>query len=451
MARLTISRMCPRRASIEDSSNRSFQRTCSRDMAGFARDDDFMQRAKELPSTCSTYRGSGPPTSPPSPLHSSPRWAAVAARRNATRSTGCRPTSSTSTSSSARASPTHNDDPEFYFRNYVVDGSASQSLVGIGSWSGVDRIRWEITENLLIGRKAYQNRRRPGQQGPAHQDAERHGRRRVQDRKPLRHSPRLQPADRRRAEHHRREHLGPPLAVARVHARRLVDEPGRQPHVGRHVHGQGVRQRRRSRRSATTSSDPNADDAPHLDASTRATSTSPTASTSSPAETASPFTDLVGNAPACLVVGIVTGSATYDCNAQEATVRSSFLRVDPNDDFEPLENTHAPLDIVGNPGGLGDSASVGILSSGPARLGPRLRLCRQALPPLRARPRHLEEEPPGRRVRIERRRGRRRQRGRVRERRDRLRGEHGLAVRRLPRASAPSRTAIDRCAGRLLG
>ena len=42
------------------------------------------------------------------------------------------------------------DDPEFYWRNYVVDGSASQSLVGVGSWSGVDRIRWQITESHLI-------------------------------------------------------------------------------------------------------------------------------------------------------------------------------------------------------------------------------------------------------------------------------------------------------------
>ena len=47
------------------------------------------------------------------------------------------------------------DDPEFYWRNYVVDGSSSQSLVGIGSWSGVDRVRWEITESLLIARRAY--------------------------------------------------------------------------------------------------------------------------------------------------------------------------------------------------------------------------------------------------------------------------------------------------------
>ncbi len=47
------------------------------------------------------------------------------------------------------------DDPEFYWRNFVIDGSEAQSLIGIGAWSAVDRIRWEITENLLIARRAY--------------------------------------------------------------------------------------------------------------------------------------------------------------------------------------------------------------------------------------------------------------------------------------------------------
>src|SRR5438094_9693656 len=48
------------------------------------------------------------------------------------------------------------DDPTFYWRNYVVGASAAQSLIGVGSWGGVDRIKWEITEKVLIARKAYQ-------------------------------------------------------------------------------------------------------------------------------------------------------------------------------------------------------------------------------------------------------------------------------------------------------
>src|SRR3954454_21774764 len=47
------------------------------------------------------------------------------------------------------------DDPQFYWRNYVVDGSASQSLLGVGSWGNVDKIRWEITDDSLIAHKAY--------------------------------------------------------------------------------------------------------------------------------------------------------------------------------------------------------------------------------------------------------------------------------------------------------
>src|SRR5690606_22986700 len=47
------------------------------------------------------------------------------------------------------------DDPEFYGRNFVGDGSEAQSLVGIGSWSGVDRMRCAIPVQLLVARKAY--------------------------------------------------------------------------------------------------------------------------------------------------------------------------------------------------------------------------------------------------------------------------------------------------------
>jgi len=50
---------------------------------------------------------------------------------------------------------TPDDDPQFYWRNFVVDGSEAQSMIGIGSWSAVDRIRWEITEKMLIARKSY--------------------------------------------------------------------------------------------------------------------------------------------------------------------------------------------------------------------------------------------------------------------------------------------------------
>jgi hypothetical protein len=83
-----------------------------------------------------------------------------------------------------------------------------------------------------------------------------------------------------------------------------------------------------------------------------------------PASTSSPFSDIQGTVPTCMIIGMYTGSATYDCNAQEAIVRSSFLRIDENRDFEPLENTQAPMDVLGNPGGIGSSDSLGVLTPG---------------------------------------------------------------------------------------
>jgi hypothetical protein len=50
---------------------------------------------------------------------------------------------------------THSDDPLFLTRNFVVDASESQELVGVSSASGVERVRFEITEEMLFARRAY--------------------------------------------------------------------------------------------------------------------------------------------------------------------------------------------------------------------------------------------------------------------------------------------------------
>lgn len=48
------------------------------------------------------------------------------------------------------------DDPEFYVNNFVVDSSADNSLMPAGTYDDVDRIHWEIQENLLVARKSYE-------------------------------------------------------------------------------------------------------------------------------------------------------------------------------------------------------------------------------------------------------------------------------------------------------
>ena len=52
--------------------------------------------------------------------------------------------------------------------------------------------------------------------------------------------------------------------------------------------------------------------------------------------------------PTCFVYNLFTGSDSYDCNPQEATIRTSFRRVTDRD-FQPLELTRQPYDLVGGP------------------------------------------------------------------------------------------------------
>src|SRR5262245_40709019 len=48
------------------------------------------------------------------------------------------------------------DDPVFFSKAFVIDQSAGQNGLSVGLYSGTDRIKWEISEDWLIARKAYQ-------------------------------------------------------------------------------------------------------------------------------------------------------------------------------------------------------------------------------------------------------------------------------------------------------
>jgi len=48
------------------------------------------------------------------------------------------------------------DDPEFYANNFVVDGTADNSMMPVGTYDDVDRVRWEIQEDFLLARKSYE-------------------------------------------------------------------------------------------------------------------------------------------------------------------------------------------------------------------------------------------------------------------------------------------------------
>jgi hypothetical protein len=237
------------------------------------------------------------------------------------------------------------DDPEFYWRNYVVDASASQSLVGVGSYSGVDRIRWEITEDMLIARKAYQIAQ--GQDEKARAEATPSG-------TVVAAFAITKHFDIRRAYNpttgeemniieentsdrpwNEREHF-------RVDwSQNLVASPMWDDLFMGKIWGNIT-----VTPATHDASDPKSPDAPHWDIDngyfdiTTRYYVEPTDS------------DVIPGLPTCVVMGFYTGSTTYECDAQEATVRSSFVRVDKDASFEPLEITKAPLDIVGNPAGI---------------------------------------------------------------------------------------------------
>ena len=46
-----------------------------------------------------------------------------------------------------------NDDPEFRMKSFTIDSSVNQSAYSIGEFSAVDRIRWDVTEGMLLARR----------------------------------------------------------------------------------------------------------------------------------------------------------------------------------------------------------------------------------------------------------------------------------------------------------
>lgn len=254
------------------------------------------------------------------------------------------------------------DDPEFYWRNYVVDAPAGQSLIGVGSWSGIDRIRWEITEDQLIARKAYEIAK--GADGHGAPAAVENGVivavYKIESHFDIRRSYNPSTGEEQNViventadrPWYLRDYIRVDWSTNEIN-----DPMWSDMFLGKVMGDIKVAP------LAYTENDPDSDDAPHFDVDEGYFDVT-NHYLITPAEAESPFSDLKGKVPACFVMGIFTGSATYDCNAQEAVVRSSFLRVSPDRDFEPLENTEAPLDVIGNPGGIGASHSVGVVTPG---------------------------------------------------------------------------------------
>ena len=254
-----------------------------------------------------------------------------------------------------------NDNPVFYWRNFVVDGTEAQSLVGIGSWGGVDKIRFEITENMLFARKAYPVSEGADDKGTKtangslvaaypivnHFDIKR-------DYNPQT-GEELNVINENSSDRpwYEREYFRVDWSV------NMVDSPMWSDMFSGKLFGD-----LKVTPIAYYVNDRAHADAPHFDPKQGYFDVTNKFFVE-PEQMQSPFIDLKGQIPACILIGFYTGTAVDSCDPQEAVVRSSYWRADmvPSAaDFEPFENTKAHLDIVGNPGGLGDAFSVGIVT-----------------------------------------------------------------------------------------
>lgn len=249
------------------------------------------------------------------------------------------------------------DDPVFLTRAFVVDASESQELVGVSIASGVERIRWEISEEMLFARRAYSV---------------------------------TQGDDKGVSKEPNGDIIAAFPIVSHFDARRAYNpNTGEELDVFEEITTDRpwyARQQFRVDWSknlvntpawttmffGTTLGDIKLTPIAYYDSDERSKDALAIEPEDGYLDVTSHFLvepqmlDLGSfKAPLCWLMGVLTGSAIYSCDPQEAVVRTSFWRLDradPDGDFEPFINTQAPQEIFGNPGGIGDSASTGIVT-----------------------------------------------------------------------------------------
>jgi hypothetical protein len=252
---------------------------------------------------------------------------------------------------------TPDDDPTFFTRSFVVDASQSQDMVGISQASGLERIRWHITENTLFARRAYSVTDGDNKGSSAEEPGDIIAAFPIDGHFDIRNTynpstgEELNVIDENTSDRPWQERR-----FFRVDwSENLITSPAWTTMFFGQIFGDI-----KLTPVSYYESDPESDNAPHFDADDG-------------------YFDITSHlllepesidlgwaqVPTCFLMGLFTGSAIYSCDPQEAVVRTSYWRVDkadPDDDFEPFENTDAPLDIFGNPGGIGDGISLGIVT-----------------------------------------------------------------------------------------
>lgn len=252
----------------------------------------------------------------------------------------------------------NSDNPEFYMNNFVVASPADQSLVAVGSYDQVDRIVWEVQEGYLIGRKAYEFVTNRDGYGAGPGSAGNHGA--VISHRPGEELSGVIVAAYRIESHFDVRYDYDPSTGQRLN--RIIEAQDRpwydreymrvdwsqnivdNPDWGELFYGSifGDLSFQPLRVQISDPQDPNAPnfsemDQGYFDVTSRWVVNM---------EMSNFFGEQL---PTCLVYNFFSGSETFSCSPQETTIRTSFRRVDPTREFEPLEQTVQPYDLVGTP------------------------------------------------------------------------------------------------------
>jgi hypothetical protein len=247
------------------------------------------------------------------------------------------------------------DDPEFRMKGFQIDAQQGVSnSASIGLSTGVDRLRWEVTEKWLFARRSYKEA--PGSDSKA--------------------QPRVKGADGKWtfpgpangtiiAAYPILSHfdIRSGYNTGTGELNNVVDEnstdrPWQQQQYMRVDWSKNVAQ---STTDGDTSwvfggrtppmpinynvTDPSSEDAPHFEVDKGYFDV--TNKFVVPPET--------DGFPECLIQGFYNGTTTYDCTPGEAKLRMSFERMPEVDDFEAFEESKAQRDVIGNWGNAGNN------------------------------------------------------------------------------------------------
>jgi Met-zincin len=246
------------------------------------------------------------------------------------------------------------DNPEFYSRAFVIDQSVGQDGLSVGLYSGTDRIKWEVTEDALIGRKSYQiavGQDPHGVPGQTPVNGTIVAKYKITSHFDVKRSYNPQTGEELNiVEENTTDRPWQERQYMRVDwsTNQVLDPMWTEMFFGKIFGDMNVEP------LTYNITNPTSEDAPHFEAKDGYFDVTNKYYVS-PGETSMwGFTF-----PTCALVGLYTSTTTADCNAQEATVRHSFWKVDPNHDYEPTENTLRKMDVIANFGGAGDSFQPG--------------------------------------------------------------------------------------------